>query len=115
MQKTYSIIAVVVACVLVYFVWSSHNNSADAIRQLKESNARLENRLTSAQGVNESQHQRLEYLQSEVDNLRQEIARDVGTVTTIAERESGNQEIIERSLARVTKLQSLIDEIGKGN
>ena len=114
-QKTYSIIAVVLACVFLYFVWANDNDSANTIRQLKDANARLENRLTTAQGINESQHQRLEYLQGEIDNLRQEIARDVVTVTTITERESGNQEIIERSLARVAKLQSLIDEIGKGN
>ena len=114
--KNYIIIALLVAVsILSYLLWSNNNDSADTIRQLKESNSRLETRLTTAQTINESQYNRLTKLQAEIEQLRESITSDIHTVETITGREQGNQTIIERSLARIKQLEELIDEIGKAN
>ena len=114
--KNYIIIALLVAVsILSYMLWSNNNNSADTIRQLKESNSRLESRLTTATAINESQYNRLTKLQAEIDNLRESIRNDIHTVETITDREQGNQTVIDRSLARIKQLEELVDEIGKAN
>ena len=115
-SKNYIIIALLLAVsILSYLLWSNNNDSADTIRQLKESNSRLETRLTTAQTINESQYNRLAALQTAIDQLRESIANDVNTVAVIENREQGNQTVIERSLARIKQLENLIDEIGKAN
>ena len=114
--KNYIIVALLLAVsILSYLLWSNDNNSADTIRQLKESNSRLENRLTTATAINESQYNRLTKLQTEVDSLRESIANDVNTVAAIENRELGDKTIIERSLARIKQLENIVDEIGKAN
>lgn len=96
-------------------LWATDNNSADTIRQLKESNSRLESRLNTATAINESQYNRITALQAAFNQLRESIANDVNTVAIIENRELGDKTVIERSLARVEQIERIVDEIGKAN
>lgn len=111
--KNYLIIALFVAVsVLSYMLWGNNNNDSDTIRQLKESNIRLESRLTDALKLSDSQGKRLEASQREVDSLRTEIRSLIDSVTTIEERERGDSEIVERSLDRIEQIERIISEVG---
>ena len=103
-QKTYSIIAVIVACVLVYFVCSYISDNGNSIQSIR---AELDS-------VRESQQRIINQLGNISEGLGKSVVRTEvieRTVESVADRNTDSAERINRSKQIISDSKSILESI----